>query len=1667
MSKGGERIPRPGVLDRFAALDGAQRVRLLRRLVEAGRLDEIPAVVPPRHAGDPVRPSLAQEDLWVFASLHPGTAALNLCCAYHFAQPVDVADLERALTIVQGNHDILRMRITGPVDDLRLDFPPADAFRLERLDLRDLGVTLDEALAAFSRRPFDLGRDRPIRGAFITVDERRRALVLALHHIATDWWSFDVLHLEFVEAYQAVRAGAAPPRGRPAIQYADFAAWQRELAMAGVFEAQLTFWRHHLAEPPEPLTVGPLTTVGPTSVGPTSVGPPAVGHASADAVGPTAAEAVGPEPAPPAGPGIAQVPFHLDAELADRVRAFAREHGSTVYAVLMTAFAVFAHRLSGRSDLVLGTPMANRSARGLERVIGYVMNAVPTRWRIGPTATFAGLLGGFSAEFPRLSGNADVPVGRIVTAVGVERLPGRSPLFQWVFMYLPRQESVRALREISEPRRVHTGGEHDVVGIVREVDDGLDGTLEVRTDVYPAGVVRRWADTVAVLLAGLLAAPDVPVGAIALLTPEQERRLLAAAGDTAAPPSEPPSEPPPASLADLVARRAAETPHAVAVEADGGSLTYAGLIGAADRLAERLAGYGVGPDRVVALALGRTAAMVVALLAVQRAGGAYLPIDLDYPADRIRYMLDDADPVLVVTDPATAAALPGTGTPRLLIDPAVLDDPHDPAGSNGRADPAAPADPVDGPGPAGGRGTDPDRAGYLMYTSGSAGRPKGVLVSHAGIASLTEAFVRRFGLDRQSRILQLSSPSFDISVGELCMAFGSGGTLVIPPPGPLAGPALGDVLAQRRITCTLLPPAVLASVPPGAYPWLRTVCVGADVCPPDVVTAWATAGRRFHNAYGPTETTVGVTVSDPLAGGTGAPPIGRPITGTRAYVLDDRLRPVPVGVPGELYLGGAGVARGYHGRPGLTAGRFVADPYPARPGARMYRTGDLVRWREDGQLDFLCRTDEQVKLRGFRIETAEIEAVLAEHDEVARAVVLLREDAPGDRRLVAYLVPAGGAAPHPDTLRAHAAALLPRQMVPSVFVTVDTVPVTAQGKVDRRALPAPVAPARPATAGPGTERERLFCALFRAALGRPEVGVRDDFFALGGDSIGAILLVGRARTAGLELELTDVFAGRTPAGLAAIARTAPAPSAEPDGAATGRFPPTPIMRWWWEHTAAPDAFTLSAVLPIPAGARADRIAEALRTLTRRHGTLRQRIVRSTPRDWELEIPPPGPVPVELTRVDATALAPDGLPAAVRAAAGRLRLAPEAGRMLAAVWFDRGARQDGRLLLTVHHLAADAVSLHLLRRELADLLSAGPADAGPSGTGPSGNGRTDGPAAGTPFRRWAGLLAERSGEVVADLPHWRDALSGPQDRLIPGTGPPAGPTPTPTPTPAGGRAAGAGPVARPQREGATGRRATLTVRLAPADTEPVLTAAPAAFRCGPDEVLLTALLAAALRWRGHGSGLLVDREVHGRETFGTGLDLSTTVGWFTSRFPVRLDAGDAAAEAFWQDGEVAAAALKRVKEQLRAIPSGGLSYGLLRHLNPDTAPSLADLPGPDVGFNYLGRTAAPDTGEFLGVLDADAVPLAHAVELDAVAEVRADGPHLVTTWSYDAGLLTEARVRDLAGHWSAALRRLAAAAAAGAGGATASDFPLVDLSQDQIESLESDLDGFDWAAGDAG
>jgi amino acid adenylation domain-containing protein/non-ribosomal peptide synthase protein (TIGR01720 family) len=867
--------------------------------------------------------------------------------------------------------------------------------------------------------------------------------------------------------------------------------------------------------------------------------------------------------------------------------------------------------------------------------------------------------------------------------------------------------------------------------------------------------------------------------------------------------------------------------------------------------------------------------------------------------------------------------------------------------------------------------------------------------------------------------------------------------LVVAKPEGHKDPAyLAQLIRAQRITTAHFVPSMLQAfvqepAASGCTSLTRVICSG-EALPKELEAQFhRVVGAPLHNLYGPTEAAVDVTfwacdVDDDAT----SVPIGRPIWNTQMYVLDAQLQPVPVGVPGELYIAGVGLARGYLNRPGLSAERFVANPF-GKPGSRMYRTGDLARWRNDGVLDFLGRADQQVKIRGFRIELGEIEDALARQPGIAQAAVIAREDAPGHKQLVGYVV--AHAAIDTAALRRALSDALPEHMVPAAIVVLDALPLTPNGKLDRKALPAPDFTPLSIRA-PRNAKERTLADLFAEVLRLPQVGIDDNFFDMGGDSISSIQLVSRARKAGLVITPRHVFQHQNVASLATVAVALDTRSQEAD-IAVGPVPLTPIVHWLRERGGPIGRFSQSMLLQVPADMQKAHLVDALQALLDHHDALRMRLDTSQAGDWQLEIPPAAAIRAEdcLHHLDMIGLHEDGLRVLVaeasRAAAGRLD--PAAGHMLQAVWFDAGSTQPGRLLLTVHHLAVDGVSWRILVPDLELAWQAAQrgerAKLGPRGSS---------------LRRWAlQLEAEASRATrVAELPLWT-SIVGAADPLL------------------SERA-----LDRSRDTAATSRR--LSLSLPSTLTSALLTQVPALFHGRINDVLLTAFALAVADWRrrrmpGSPSDVLFDLEGHGREEIFESVDLSRTVGWFTSLFPVRLDLQEIDLDDALRGGADLGRAIKQGKEQLRALPDNGLGFGLLRHLNPETSAVLA-TPAPQLGFNYLGRfaaasastaldwAAAPEAGVLGGGGDAQA-PLAHAISLDALTRDRAEGPELQASWGWAGELFSEGDIRDLGQTWFQVLETLVAyARQPQAGGFTPSDFPLLALCQAEIEQLERSL-----------
>ncbi|QWF85355.1 non-ribosomal peptide synthetase [Amycolatopsis sp. CA-230715] len=1240
-----------------------------------------------------------------------------------------------------------------------------------------------------------------------------------------------------------------------------------------------------------------------------------------------------------------------------RLTSFARAHGVTTGTVLRAAWALVLGWLTGRDDVVFGTTVANRPTElpGADRMIGPFINTVPTRVRLDAGEPVAGLLRRVQAEYTALLDH------QYLGLADIQRAAGKPELFDTLFVH--ENYPVDAAAWAKTRDFAVTGLELDDVNhyplcVLVAAADVVEMRFAYRPGAVPRSLARQAADAMRHLLGELPDASDRSLAAITF-------------GPSVPEPSAVPL--PDTNVVALIERLAAEEGERTAIVDGGAVLSYSDLNALANRLAGAMREAGVGDEDVVAVNLPRSTGFVVAALAAMKAGAAYVPLDPGAPEERTRRILAEADPAFVVDGSESTGG--------------------DEADSGTRIDGAS--------------------AAYVLYTSGSTGHPKGVVVSHRALLNRLLWMRNRGHIRDGDRVLHKTPTTFDVSVWEIFGTLASGAALVIAEPHGHTDPGyLAGLIDAESVTVAHFVPSMLRAFledPAAAgVRTLREVIASGEALPADVAAAArAILPARLWNLYGPTEAAVDVTAwtagaDEPES----APPIGEPVWNTGCAVLDTFLRPVPVGVVGELYLSGVQLARGYLNRPELTSERFVANPFGV-PGSRLYRTGDLVRRDERGMLHHVGRADHQVKIRGYRIEPGEVEAALTALPEVSAACVTASPDASGAPRLVAHL--ATESEMDGDAVRAALTGVLPGYLIPSVVVVLPELPLTSSGKVDRKALPAPEAAETGAVGvAPEPGRETVLAQAFGTALGRAGVGAEDDFFVLGGDSVLAIRLASLARAEGLVLTPRQVFTHRTVRELAKVAARSDTESGAREDIDHGPVPLTPIMRWLTGlGPSAVGSFHQSVDLRTPAGLSLDRLTAALQVLLDRHGALRTRLTGDT-----AEILPPGAVVAEVSLADRAEDVPR------RAAA----FDPAEGRLVHATWFDAGEREQGRLLLRIHHLAVDGVSWRVLVPELAEACQ----DPAKVANRPRG----------TSFRRWAGLLASHAESRSGEVPLW-SGMDDPGEPRI---------------------------TARPLDPGTDtmGTAGALAVTLPAELTEPVLTTVPAAYHARVNDILLTGLALAVRQWRherglAEHDGVVVELEGHGREQLGPDIDHSETVGWFTTQFPVRLVPGEVAWDDVAEGGPALGQVIRRVKETLAAIPEHGIGYGLLRY---GPHPEIVVTP-PQLGFNYLGRFPMPGGGDFapapgagpLGGGADPSMPLPQAIAVNAMAEDRPDGLRLVAQWSWASALLTEADTRALADHWFTALRGLVKHVRRGHGGHSPVDFPLARVSISDIDVLE--------------
>ncbi len=1111
------------IADVFATPTVADLARVIESLTSAKGTSNIPPLSKSASNAEPPL-SFSQQRLWFLDQLQPGGWFYNIATAVRLTGKLNSSALQKSLEELVRRHESLRTTFDSksgkPVQVIAAN---ADA-PLFTQDLSNLAPDarereLKRLAAAEAQKPFDLAVGPLFRATLVKLTADDHALLFTLHHIISDGWSMGVLVREFAELYAAFSQGKTAQLPELPIQYADFARWQREWLQGEELERQLSFWKEQLAG------FAPVLDL-PTD-----------------------------RPRPPMQTfnGAVQS-FVLSKQLTAALQQLCRQEGVTLFMTLLAAFQSLLHRYSGQNDILVGSPIANRTRSEVEGLIGFFVNTLVLRADFTHEPTFRELLRQVRQTALGAFNHQDLPFEQLVETLQPVRDMSHSPLFQVAFILQNAPMEAVKLPDLtlSPVEYEQTTSKYDLTLTMFEGRNGLQGHFEYNTDLFDAATIERMAQHFQSLLQSVTAAPEQSVSAIPLMSENELSRMHVDWNATAT------SYPSEKCVHEWFEDLVQEKPDALAVTftsredgADQGHhLTYAQLNHRANQLANYLRKAGVGPEVLVGICVERSIEMMVGIMGVLKAGGAFVPMDPTYPKERLEYMLEDSgvrvllsqqrlisDFEFRISESSTFQVAGGKlqdagGDPKSEI-------PNRQSAIDNIQVIALDADwEVIAEEDSGNvvSGATPQNLAYVIYTSGSTGRPKGTMLRHQGLCNLATAQTAAFKVGWGSRIMQFSSLSFDASVWETVMALLSGSTLCLASREIVAsGSALVEMMRQNRVTTITIPPSVLSVLPEESLPDLRTIITAGEACSQDLVQRWS-PGRHFFNAYGPTETTVCASMHECTIEHQHEPPIGRPIANFQLYILDRHWRPVPIGVPGELHIGGVGLARGYLHRPDLTAEKFVPDPFGKAPGARLYKTGDLARYLPDGNVEFLGRIDFQVKVRGFRIELGEIESVLSQHPSLQDAVVIVREDVPGDKRLVGYLVAKPAAAPSIAELRSYLKARLPEYMVPTSFVTLEKLPLTTNGKVDRNALPAPDQ-SRPDLeskyVAPRNDVEEKIAAICAELLGLERVGIYDSFFDLGGHSLLATQFISRLREAfQVEIPLRRLFEKPTVAELA-------------------------------------------------------------------------------------------------------------------------------------------------------------------------------------------------------------------------------------------------------------------------------------------------------------------------------------------------------------------------------------------------------------------------------------------------------------------------------------------------------------------------------------------------------
>ncbi|MBD8507693.1 amino acid adenylation domain-containing protein, partial [Hoyosella sp. G463] len=1544
--------------------------------------------------------SPAQHGMWLAQRVNPDVP-LNIAMYIEFDGPIDRALLSAAAE--QAGRELG----SGYLRIIESDGTP---YQLVDPGIDDHIVPIDfshepeprSAAHAFMRQdsstPIDMVNDRLAVSYLLTVEEGRHWWYTRMHHVTIDGFGANTLLNRAATIYGALLEGV-PAKPVPANSLQELQEDEAAYATSTRRSRDEEYWRAYTEDLPDPASL-------------------ATRSAPACAVS-----------------RIASAP--LDADLEQGLEESARRFNSSIAPLSIAALATYLAQFTRQDEIVLSLPVTARTTRSARASGGMMSNIVPLRLSVRPGTTIGELLQSTQTQLVGALRHQQYRFEDIQRGNG-PAAADRSffgPMVN-IMMFRPDVRFGDVVGRIN----VLSTGPVDDLAVNMYSSSGTARThidLEANPERYSAAELdRHYHRFMELLRRFAVADPGTLATAIPLLDDNERalvltvwnQRRLGIPGD--------------ATLPGMLARSAQRTPRASAIIDDTSRWTYEAFDQRSSGLARLLIEAGVGPEQRVAVAQRRSAAMLVSFWAILKAGGAYVPVDPDHPRERIDHVIDSAAPTCILIEKADLPAIAHRGEPIMAVDDAGVED-------RVRSHDTSALRPSELRGP-----VLPGSLAYVLFTSGSTGKPKGVAVSHCAIVNQAAWLIDHYGFGNDDVILHKTPSTFDVSLWEMTVPLLSGGTVIVASPDAHRDPVeLAGLIERHAVTATSFLPSMLAafvaSADSGRCQSLRLVLAAGEALPADLAARFHQfSNAHLHNLYGPTEFAVHATAARIDMMPHRSVPIGAPVANAQAYVLDRFLEPVPIGAAGELYLAGAQIARGYHGRGDLTADRFIASPH-GPPGTRMYRTGDLVRWRDDGMLDYIGRTDYQVKIRGQRIELGEIEAVLAAHPDVTNAVATVRATDRG-QRLIAHVVLASPGTSVAD-LQSWVGSALPLYMVPDAIVLLDDMPLTASGKVDRNALPAPAPGTTSAgEVAPRTPAEKALADIMAQVLGIEAISVEDSFFALGGDSIISMQLVSRARDAGYLITPRQVFERQTVAELAKVAirddHASQPRLAELPGGPVGTAPLLPNGHWMLERGTY-SSYSQAVLVTTPETATRSDIEHVLQDLVDRHDALRLILV-DPGGAARLMIRQPGESRVAplLQHIVASAVPGsdefDRLVGEQLAAAAQ-RLDPLAGVILQLVWFTRPG-EPGRLLIVAHHLAIDGVSWRIL---LPDLAMIGAERARASAVQPTSAEAS--PRGGTSLRRWAHGLAELAQEHRADgsLELWREQLATAGIPIL--------------------------DVPFDPRRDTVATSRTIRASLPPEVTAALLERLPAAYRAGINDAIMTALALSINQLRAeHGiapTDVAVLTEGHGREeSILPGADPSRTVGWFTSLYPVRLGLGDIDVEAALAARPPIGDALKRIKERIAAIPGKGMGYGLLRYPGTAGAAPEGTTTAPQASVNYLGRLTTfeiPDELRQQGWIPAaeasqhnsfadPAMAMAAALDLNAYIEESPGGPRLVARFDHATRVLGSSDAARLVEHWTTAMRAIATdASRPGSGGLTPSDVPLVTITQDEIEHLE--------------